>query len=249
MSTVLAHQFSHLLRSLQSWVVLVIASVGIGYLYLTQLEFWVANQAAIAASDHAPGLTGFLSVRFLEPLALPLAILSLLFAMRAFSEEFRGESLALWQLAPLSTRALVIGKFLGVLLLMLLPVGITLALVLLLAGSVTLEWRVLGSALLGLLLCISASVAIGIFFSSLTRHAIVALISGVAMIVLLWMIGEAGFAELPLDWLRMLSIPDHLRGFFQGFVQTRGLVYFAAITVLFLALTTLRLDALRISGR
>ncbi len=86
------------------------------------------------------------------------------------------------------------------------------------------------------------------FFSSLTRHTIVALIPAMVLILLLWFAGSASFGAMPLDGLQMLSLPEHLNGFFQGQLESRDILYFLTLSGLFLALTVIRLDALRVSG-
>ena len=76
-----------------------------------------------------------------------------------------------------------------------------------------------------------------------------AIVASLALLFISWMLGSASFGALPLQGLKELSIANHLRGFFQGFVQTRDIAFFALTTVLFLGLTIIRLDSLRQAGR
>jgi len=247
--TIARHESAALLRSPQTWIIAALMAAMFGYLFLQQLENYIAVQPQLALQDHPPGLTGFLAVRFLAPIAMVLVILGPLLAMRSFSDEFRQQTLALWQSSPVSNSALVIGKYLGVLLvvcLMLLPaVLMPIAMQML----VSIDVGVIGSAALGLFLCAAAVVATGLYFSSLTQQALIAVVASLALLVLLWLLGSASFGTLPLQGLRSLSIAEHLGGFFQGYLSSRDILYFVLFVVLFLALTVIRLDALRHTNR
>ena len=85
--------------------------------------------------------------------------------------------------------------------------------------------------------------------SSLTRHSLVAIVASLALLFMSWMLGSATTGTLPLQGLRDLSIATHLRGFFQGYLQTRDILFFVLMIILFLGLTIIRLDALRQPGR
>ena len=86
------------------------------------------------------------------------------------------------------------------------------------------------------------------YFSSLTRHALIAIVSSLALLLISWMLGSATAGTVPLEGLCTLSIATHLHGFFQGYVQTRDVAFFVLMTALFLGLTIVRLDSLRQSG-
>jgi len=107
---------------------------------------------------------------------------------------------------------------------------------------------VVASSAAGLMLCASLATAIGMFFSSLTKQNLIAVISSIALLILLWMLGSANFGELPIQAIAQLSIATHLGGFFQGYLQSSDVAYFFLLTVLFLSLSIIRLDSLRQSG-
>jgi len=76
----------------------------------------------------------------------------------------------------------------------------------------------------------------------------IAIIASLAFLLISWMMGSANFSSLPIQGIHDLSIANHLRGFFQGFLQTRDIAFFILSTVLFLGLSIIRLDSLRQSG-
>lgn len=247
-ATIARHESTRLLRSGQTWIMAALLAALFGFMFLKQLEAFIDVQVQLAAQDHPVGLTGFLSVRYLEPLALAFTLVAPLFAMRTFSDEFRHNTYALWQSSPVSATALVIGKFAGVLLIMSLLVLLAVSLLICMQLFVRVDFPLIGSATLGLLLCTSACTACGVFFSSLTRQSLIAIVASLALLLFSWVLGSASFSAAPLQFLADLSIANHLRGFFQGYIHTGDIAFFLIITLLFLGLSVIRLDSLRQSG-
>ena len=248
-ATIAKHESMSVIRSLQSWVIAALLSLLFGFLFLRQLEAFITVQATLAQQDHPVGLTGFMSVRYLEPLALAFTFIAPLFAMRSFSDEYRQQTFVLWQSSPVRISLIVIGKFLGLMFIQLLLILLAMAMLASMRLYVAIDLAVLLSAFVGLLLVTAACTAAGLYFSSLTRHAMIAIVASLALLLLLWLVGSAtattsGF----LTNLQYIAIPTHLHGFFQGFINTADVAYFVLFTGLFLVLTMIRLDALRHTG-
>ncbi len=242
------HQFLTLMRSAQTWIIAAILALLFGYLFLQQLETFIGVQDQLALQDYPVGLSGYMSVRYLQPLALAFTFVAPLFGMRAFSDEFSRHTYALWQSAPVSTPALVLGKFFGMSFVTLLFVLLAVGMLLIMRAFVPIDLPVVFSSALGLALCACASMACGLFFSSMTKHSVVAIISSLALLVLLWLLGSASFGELPIQAISQLSIANHLSGFFQGYLQSADIAYFFLMILMFLGLTIVRLDSLRQHG-
>jgi len=247
-SIIAQHECRSLFRSAQTWVIAAILALLFGFLFLRQLESFLALQDQLALQDYPVGLSGFMSVRYLQPLALAFTFVAALFAMRTFSDEFRQHTFALWQSSPISNTALVLGKFAGLSIVMLLLVMIAVGMLLVMRFFVPIDLPVILCAAIGLLLCSCAATSCGLYFSSLTQHNVVAIISSLALLVLLWLLGSASFGELPVQAIRQLSIASHLSGFFQGYLQSADIAYFLLMTGLFLGLSIVRLDSLRQNG-
>ncbi len=239
-----------LLRSSQTWIVAAVLSILFAYLFLQALETYLEMQPRLALEDHPIGLSGFLAIRYLAPLVMVFALIAPLLAMKSFSDEYRQNTLALWQSSPVSTTALVLGKFFGVSAVILILVLIASCIPLLMRLFTPLDMGVFFSSVLGLLLASLAFAAIGLFFSSMTRHAIFAVAASVILLVMLWLIGNtAGAGGALLGGLAMFGIPTHLASFFQGYLSSGDIAYFVLLALLFIALTIVRLDSLRHSGR
>lgn len=243
------HESTSLLRSMQTWIIAALLAALFGFQFLRQLETFIALQSQLATQDHPIGLSGYMSVRYLEPLALVFTLIAPLFAMRSFSDEFRHHTYALWQSSPVSTASLAIGKFLGIFLVLLALIILALSMLMVMQIFIPLDWPLMLSSLLGLSLCTAACTSVGIYFSSLTRHSMVAIIASLALLFISWMLASTTGEILPVELLGSLSIASHLHGFFQGVIQTRDITFFLLMTVLFLGLTIIRLDSLRQSGR
>ena len=237
-----------LLRSAQTWIVAAVLSLLFGFLFLQQLEDFIGIQDQLAQQDYPVGLSGYMSVRYLQPLAVAFTFVAALFAMRSFSDEFRQNTYALWQASPVSHTTLVVGKFTGLSLVMLLLIVLAVGILIIMRFFVPIDIPVVLSSALGLVLCSCTATACGMFFSSLTKQTLVAIISSLALLVLLWLVGSANFAELPIQGIRQFSIATHLSGFFQGYLQLADFAYFMLMTIAFLALSIIRLDALRQNG-
>ena len=247
------HEGAAQLRSVQTWVVAALLAALFGFLFLQRVEDWLGVQAELALADNPPGLTGFLAARFLAPLALVFGLVAPLFAMRAVADEFRSGAAPLWQSSPVSDGAFALGKLAGALVV---PLALA-VLATLMVGSMALfvdvDAGAVAAAFLGLALATAAFAAIGLYFSSLARQPLVAVLAALAFVLLLWLAGSGATAggALPAgvaDALRALSIGDRLGGFFQGYVRSADVLYLVLLALLFVALTVIRLDALRRRG-
>jgi len=248
--TIARHESASVMRSIQSWIIASLLALLFAFLFLRQLEAFITVQTTLAQQDHPVGLTGFMSVRYLEPLALAFTFIAPLFAMRSFSDEFRQQTFVLWQSSPVGISSVVLGKFLGLMLVQLLLILLAIGLLASMRLFVAVDIPVLLSAFVGLVLVPAACTAAGMFFSSLTSHATIAIVAALAFLLLLWLLGSASLGTSGLvTSMTFIAIPSHLHGFFQGFIGTRDVAYFVLFIALFLILTIIRLDAMRHTGR
>jgi len=246
--TIAGFESRSLLRSAQTWLIAGVLAIVFAYLFLQALETYLEIQPNLAAQDHPTGLSGFLSIRYLAPLVMVFALMAPLLAMKSFSDEYRQQTLALWQSSPVSTTALVLGKFTGVAMVIVFLIVIACSIALFMRLFTSLDLGVLSASALGLTLASLSFAAIGMFFSSLTRHAIVAVAASVLLLVLLWLLGNAAPDSVLMNALSLFAIPTHLASFFQGYIGSGDVAYFVVITVLFIAMTIMRMDSLRHLG-
>ncbi len=173
--------------------------------------------------------------------------------MKSFSEERKLGTLELLLSKPLSTTALVLGKYLGVLALVLIALAPTGLYIWTLYDLGTTEGN-LDSGLLwgsytGLILLMAVYAAIGLFTSTLTENQIVAFMGGVLLCFLLYF-GPESLATLFPDgqtslWVQKLGMKAHYERIGLGILDSRDLVYFASLTAFFLLLSVGRLNRLK----
>ena len=170
--------------------------------------------------------------------------------MRTFSDEFRGGTYETLITRPLNRWQIVTGKYIAVLIVMLISILPTLVYVFTIQ-SLSAQGGIDGGGILGsyigLFLLSSVFAAIGICCSSLSSNAVVSfLLSCFACVVLYF--GFNALSRLPVFsggvdyYTEMLGIDFHYRSISRGVLDTRDLVYFASFVFLFLLITSKNLQ-------
>jgi len=150
------------------------------------------------------------------------------------------------QSSPVSATAMVMGKFAGVLLFVVVLIILMVAMPFSLILVSGIDLKTLSLATLGVVCLASAATAVGLYFSTLSQHSMVAALCSVATLLFLWLLGKGSFSHpWVVDALTALAISAHLGNFFQGIFDTKEIGYFAIITAAFLALAINRIDAQR----
>jgi len=133
-------------------------------------------------------LNEFVIAPLLHNLSVVLVILIPVITMRSFAEEKRGGTYELLMTSPLSITEIVFGKFLGAFVFLLVMIGLTgvYPAILLLYGNP--EPGVIAAGYLGLLLLAVAFASIGLLTSSFTENQIIAAVSCLVLLLLLYVI-------------------------------------------------------------
>lgn len=183
----------------------------------------------------------------LQNLAIVLVLLVPAITMRSFAEEKRTGTFELLLTVPARTTEIVIGKFIAAAafaLIMILLAGIF-PVILLIFGNP--ELPVILSGYLGLAALAVCFVSIGLFTSSLTQNQIIAAISCLGALLLLYVIswpedvGGVAFGGL----LRYLSLPQHFGRMLTGVIDTQDIVYFISVILVALFLTQRAVESSR----
>ena len=180
----------------------------------------------------------------LRPLFDLLPILFAVFipaaTMRSLAEERRGGTLE-WLLAqPLTESEVVLGKFLGDWLFVLVTLAGTLptAIGVLLVSDA--DPGIVIAQYVGAALLAAQLVAVGLWASSLTRNQITAFIVAAGLSFTLFLIGlpvvQIGLPPLLSGALARLSVVGHFENVARGVVDLRDVLYFASTAALFLML-------------
>jgi ABC-2 type transport system permease protein len=178
-----------------------------------------------------------------------MAFLVAALTMRQWSEEQRGGTLEILLTLPVRRYSLVLGKFLSVMALVVVALGLTLFLPITVSILGDLDWGPVFGGYLAALLMASAYVAIGLFVSSRTDNQIVALILTALLCGVFYMVGTQGITSLvgdaPGEILRALGTGSRFESIERGVIDLRDLVYYVSVTTLFLLLNVLSLDSKR----
>jgi len=166
-------------------------------------------------------------------------------SMRAFSDEKKMGTLELLLTKPISLRNIILGKYFGALLLIVIALIPTLLYVMTISdlGNPSGNWDV-GSTIgsyIGLLFLAMAYTSMGIFASTLSKNQIVAFIIAV-FICFVFYFGFEGLSSISssLD-LSFFGMKEHFNSVARGVIDTRDLIYFLSLTALFLVFTYLKL--------
>ncbi|MBK0368367.1 gliding motility-associated ABC transporter permease subunit GldF [Flavobacterium agrisoli] len=170
--------------------------------------------------------------------------------MRSFSDEKKQGTIELLLTKPLPTWQIAYGKFFGSFLLIVLAIIPTLIYVKAISDLGMTEGNFdIGSTIgsyIGLLFLAAAFAAIGIFTSTLSDNQIVAFIGSVFLCFLCFF-GFDGFATIikGFSFLSNFGIQAHYTSMSRGVLDTRDIIYFFSIVILFLSLTVYQLKSFK----
>lgn len=171
--------------------------------------------------------------------------------MRSFSDEKKQGTIELLFTKPLSLWQIVNGKFFGAFLLILIAIIPTLIYVFVLSSLGNPEGNLdFGSTLgsyFGLLFLIGAYTSIGIFTSTLSENQIVAFIISVFLCFVFYF-GFDGISSFAGSFdlvVSSIGMDYHFKSMSRGVLDTRDILYFVSITVVFLSFTVYKLKSLK----
>jgi ABC-2 type transport system permease protein len=216
------------------------------FLLLNGLFLWVFDgQYNILKSGFAD-LTPFFTI---SPWILIFLIPAV--TMRSFSDEKKQGTLELLVTKPLTVWQIVNGKFLGAFLLIVIAIIPTFIYVEVVSNFVLAPGHLdMGSTLgsyFGLLFLIAAYTAIGVFTSALSDNQIVAFILSVFLCFFFYF-GFEGISTLAKSFesfISWLGMDSHFRSMSRGVLDTRDILYFISLSVLFLSLTVYKLKSMK----
>ena len=171
-------------------------------------------------------------------------------SMRSLSEEFRTGTFEILQTKPLSKWQIVLGKYYALLLVLLfviVPTFIYIITIKSLSSVVSIDLGGIIGSYIGLFLLVSVFAAISLCYSSFTNNAVVAfLVSSFVCLILYF--GFNAISKLPVFqgkadyYIEMLGIDFHYRSVSRGLLDSRDILYFFSLILLFLLITVRNLN-------
>lgn len=172
--------------------------------------------------------------------------------MRSFADEFRGGTIEWLSTKPLSDMDIILGKYLASLTLVafaLLPTLIyayTIENLSDIANNV--DFGAMAGSYIGLLFLAAGFTAIGVFCSSITNNQIVGFLVAMFACFILYM-GVGSIAHLSIFpngvgyYIGMVGMSFHYESISRGLVDSRDIIYFLSVIILFISLTRLSLNS------
>lgn len=167
--------------------------------------------------------------------------------MRLFAEEKRSGTIELLLTSPIRDLEIILGKWLGAVLLYICVLGMSVLNVAVLFAWGKPDLKPVLVAYLGLLLQGATLLAIGAFISTMTRNQIIA--GGVTFFVclLLWLLSwftafDSGGASQVVNYI---SIVTHFENFAKGVLDSKDVVFYLSMIFFGLFLTSRSLESLR----
>lgn len=211
------------------------------FLLINGLFLWVFKDDFNVLNAGYADLTSFFNLAPWVFLFLIPAI-----TMKSFADEFQNGTIEILKTLPISNWNIVLGKYFAALALVfiaVLPTSIYIYTIYELGNPVgNLDFGPIIGSYIGLLLLASTYAAIGIFTSTLSKNQIVAFILGL-VITFLFFYGFDALSTLLEDnyTIRLIGIQEHYKSISRGVIDTRDIIYFLSITILFLTLTKSKL--------
>ena len=173
-----------------------------------------------------------------------------LITMRTYAEEKRSGTIELLLTSPVTDVEIIIGKFLGAMLLYAAMLAVTMLHMAILFIFGDPEWKPIATGYLGLLLMGGCFLSLGLFISSLTKNQIVAAMATFAVFLMLWVINWISTFVGPTTQtvLQYLSLTEHFDDFAKGVIDTKHVIYYLSFMAFGLFLTAKSVDSERWRG-
>lgn len=232
--------FAILKKEIQSFFTSPIGYLVIAIFLLTNGLFLWVFKSEFNVLDY--GFADLSSFFFLAPWILLFLIPAV--CMRSFSDEKKQGTLELLLTKPISHTNIVLGKYLGafvLILIALLPTLLYVYTVHQLGNPIgNLDTGSTIGSYFGLLFLIAAYTSIGIFASIITDNQIVAFITAIA-ISFFFYYGFDAIADFATStFVEQLGMNYHFKSIGRGVIDTRDVLYFVSVTIFFLALTIVK---------
>ena len=225
--TIIRKELSMLFISPLAWILLALIQLVLTWVFLVRLDAFLEIQSQLLQIANPPGITEIIISPVFAMAAIILLMVTPLLSMRLLAEERRNHTLTLLISAPVSMTDIVIGKFLGLMVFFLAVITLIVALSISLRLGGALDFGLLLSNTLGLLLVTACFSALGLYISSLTAQPVIAAIGTLGVLLGLWMINLA--ASETDGWLQYFSLLKHFEQFNQGLIDTLSIAYFCLL--------------------
>jgi ABC-2 type transport system permease protein len=224
----------------------------VGFFFFNYLAFFarmyeMSQMMAFRGGAELPNLNQVVIEGLFQTMVVILVFLIPLLTMRIIAEEKRRGTFELLITSPVSVSQVVWGKFLSlaVVIITMLAVSFIFPLLLMVYGNP--EIPPIISGFCGVALCALGFASIGMAVSSFTENQIVAGVSSMVVLLLLYVIQAPAesLGGTSAEVLRYLSPIDQVQQFLRGVISLKALTYFASLILFGIFLSQRALEAHR----
>lgn len=234
--------------SVMAWALISAYLLISGYLVAFSLEDYA--QFSMSSIQGMQGAN--INELLVQPLMATFGFLLLFFlpllTMRLFAEERRSGTLDLLLTYPITETQIILGKLLAAMSVVVIILVLTLSGFIIMGRLTPVDWAAITSGYVGLLLMAVCFISMGMWASSLSGSQLVAASITYGGLLILWIfsaIDRLGFLK---EKFGDLSALNHLNNMTRGVVDTQDVVYFVALSALFLFLTARVLESRKWRG-
>lgn len=240
--TIAKREYSLYYSSPVAYVVAFVILLLLGILFYGNLQWAGMNPGYIPGAD-----------AIMYPLGFFIVLLTPAITTRLIAEERRLGTIELLLTAPVRDWELVVGKWLGGLMLFLTIMVISFIYPILMNNLVDpgIDQGPLVSGYIGLILLSAATVALGVFVSSLFSNQVAAFLTTLGLIIFVWWIigllsQIAGTTGIGTTLLGYLDFSAHFsNNMVRGILDLKDIVYYLSVTALALFLATMSVEIRR----
>lgn len=244
-----ARELRSLFLSPLAWTLLAVMQGLLAWIFIILVGDFQDLQGRLVGLENAPGVTDLVAAPLFRVAAWGLLLVTPLLTMRLFSEERRTGTFDLLLSAPVGIFTIVFGKYLGVLMFLLMLVALAALMPLMLAAGAALDFGKLAAGTLGLSLFAASFAAAGLYLSALTTQPAVAASATFGLLLAFWIVDVVGAGQGTISPLfAYLSLPRHGDALLIGLFRSKDLAYYLLFSAAFLGLTIRRLDNARLRG-
>ncbi|MDQ6665455.1 MAG: ABC transporter permease subunit [Acidobacteriota bacterium] len=232
-----------------AYLLMAIFAVIFGFFFYSATAFFVIRGMEMQMSGRAAPMN--VNDYVIGPLLGNASVVGLflipMITMRLFAEEKRSGTMELLMTSPVRDIEIILGKWLGALIMYLSVIGLSALNILTLFAYGKPDWKPILVAYLGLILQGGCLLAIGTFISTTTRNQIIAGGATFAVCLLLWVLDWVSSYE-QAAWAKVVSycsVLTHFEPFSKGIVDTKDVIFYLSMIFLGLFLTARSMESLR----
>jgi len=231
-----------------AYLLITVFTVIFGYFFWRAIAYFIDMGMQMQQSGRMQPMN--VNEMVIGPLLSNMSVIALflipMMTMRLFAEEKNRGTIELLLTSPVNDYELVIGKWLGSMMMFLAMLGFACLNIVVLFAYGKPDWKPLLAGLLGFILQGGAILAIGTFISTTTKNQIIAGSVAFAVVLLMWVLSWLNFEQA--SWAKFLaycSVLSHSESFTRGVIELKDVVYFVTVIFLGLFLTERSLESLR----